>query len=251
MLEVKNVSKEFSKKDSNNKFIKFYADNDITFSVDKGEILGILGPNGAGKTTMLRMLSGIMEPTSGTILIDDMNYKDNEIDIKRRVAFLSGNTKLYKDISPKELLYMCGEYYRVDKDVLEKRIEDIIDRFDMRDFMNQKIENLSTGQYQRVSIARCLVHDPDYYILDEATSGLDVVSSQVIIEFIKEEKKRGKSIIYSTHYMEEAQSISDKIIMLNHGKVIIEGTFSEIKKKTKSSNLRDAFFKLVEDDNSE
>ncbi len=248
MLEVRGVSKKFTKKNEDGKNISFFADDNISFKVDKGSILGILGPNGAGKTTLLRIIAGIMEPTIGDVSIDDMNYRDNSIDIKKRVAYLSGNTKLYKDITPIELLRMCGEYYGVNKSLLNDRINDIVDRFDMRSFVNQRIENLSTGQYQRVSIARCLVHDPDYYILDEATSGLDVVSSQVILKFIKSEKKRGKCIIYSTHYMEEAEGISDSIIMLNHGKVIIEGTVGEIKKKTHTKNMRDAFFKLVEDE---
>jgi len=165
------------------------------------------------------------------------------------LAFLSGNTKLYKDISPMELLRMCGEYYGVEKDVLDKRIDEIVERFDMKSFIHQKIENLSTGQYQRVSIARCLVHDPKYYILDEVTSGLDIISSKVIIDFIKEEKKRGKCIIYSTHYMEEAVSICDRILLLNKGKVLIEGTVKEIQKKSGKDNLRDAFFELTRRDN--
>lgn len=249
MIEVSHVYKEFTKKIDKKKKIKFYADNDITFKVDDGMIFGIIGPNGAGKTTMLRMLSGIMEPSKGSILIDKKSYKDKGIEIKKNLAFLSGNTKLYKDISPVELLRMCGEYYDVEKDVLDKRIEDIVDRFDMKSFAHQKIENLSTGQYQRVSIARCLVHDPKYYILDEATSGLDVISGKVIIDFIKEEKAKGKCIIYSTHYMEEATSICDKILMMNKGKVLIEGTVKEIKKKSGKDNLRDAFFELTRRDN--
>lgn len=248
MIEVSHVSKEFVKKIDKNKKVKFYADNDISFKVDDGTIFGIIGPNGAGKTTMLRMLSGIMEPSSGSILIDNKNYEDSAIEIKKNLAFLSGNTKLYKDISPIELLYMCGEYYGVDKDILNKRIKDIIKRFDMESFAHQKIANLSTGQYQRVSIARCLVHDPKYYIFDEATSGLDIISSKVIIDFIKEEKKRGKCIIYSTHYMEEAVSICDRIMLLNKGKVLIEGTVKEIKKLSGQDNLRDAFFELTRRD---
>lgn len=249
MLEVSHVYKEFVKKTDKKKKEKFFADNDISFKVEDGMIFGIIGPNGAGKTTMLRMLSGIMEPSSGTILVDGKNYKDNGIEIKKNLAFLSGSTKLYKDISPYELLLMCGEYYDVEKDILGKRIEEIVKRFDMKEFLHQKIENLSTGQYQRVSIARCLVHDPKYYILDEATSGLDVISGKVIIDFIREEKKRGKCIIYSTHYMEEATSLCDRIMMMNHGKVLIEGTVKEIKKKSGKDNLRDAFFSLVEGDN--
>ena len=245
MIEVRHVYKEFIKNNGKFKKVKFFADNDISFNVDDGMIFGIIGPNGAGKTTMLRMLSGIMEPTSGSILIDNKSYNDCSIDLKKNLAFLSGNTKLYKDISPIELLYMCGKYYGVDDLVLTRRIEEIIDRFDMRAFAYQRIENLSTGQYQRVSIARCLVHDPKYYILDEATSGLDIISSKVIIDFIKEEKKRGKCIVYSTHYMEEAVSICDRILLLNKGKVLIEGTVKEIIKKSGKDNLRDSFFELV------
>lgn len=248
MIEVSHVYKEFVKKTDKKVRTKFYADYDITFKVDDGMVFGIIGPNGAGKTTMLRMLSGIMEPSSGSILIDGKNYQDDGLEIKKNLAFLSGNTKLYKDISPMELLLMCGEYYGVSKKILEKRIDEIVNRFDMESFLHQKIENLSTGQYQRVSIARCLVHDPKYYILDEATSGLDVISSKVIIDFIREEKRRGKCIIYSTHYMEEAVSICDQILMMNHGKVLIQGTIKEIKKKSGKDNLRDAFFALVEGD---
>lgn len=251
LLEVKHVYKEFTKKIDKKKEEKFYADRDISFSVKEGTVFGIIGPNGAGKTTLLRMLSGIMEPTKGSILIDGDKYTDNDILIKKKIAFLSGNTKLYKDISPIELLCMCGEYYGIEKDVLNSRIEEIIDRFDMRSFAYQRIENLSTGQYQRVSIARCLVHDPKYYILDEATSGLDIISSKVIIDFIKEEKKRGKCIIYSTHYMEEAVSICDRIMLLNKGKVLIEGTVKDIKKKSGMDNLRDSFFELTRRDNNE
>ena len=245
MIEVSHVSKEFVKKVDGGNKIKFYADNDISFKVDDGTIFGIIGPNGAGKTTLLRMLSGIMNPSSGSILIDGYSYLKDDILIKKNLAFLSGNTKLYKDISPIELLYMCGEYYGVEKSILDKRIDEILDRFDMRGFAYQRIENLSTGQYQRVSIARCLVHDPKYYIFDEATSGLDIISSKVIIDFIKEEKKRGKCIIYSTHYMEEAVSMCDKILLINKGSVLMEGTVKEILKKSKTDNLRDAFFVLT------
>jgi sodium transport system ATP-binding protein len=111
MIKVENISKKFIKEIKNKEKIEFYADKDITFEAKDGEILGILGPNGAGKTTLLRMVSGIMTPSSGTITIDNLNYKDNELEIKKRISFLTGNTKLYKDLSAYELLTMCGEYY--------------------------------------------------------------------------------------------------------------------------------------------
>ena len=115
----------------------------------------------------------------------------------------------------------------------------------MDSFLYNRIENLSTGQMQRVNIARCLVHDPKYYILDEATSGLDIISSQIILEFIKKEREKGKTILYSTHYMEEAENICDRVVMIDQGIVIEEGTPKEILRRTKTSNLRDAFFTLI------
>ena len=245
MLEVKNVYKQFEKKINKKETIKFYADNDISFAAEEGEVIGIIGPNGAGKTTLLRMIAGIMEPTTGKIIIDGKSHKTSSTEIKKNIAFLTGNTKLYKDISPYELLKMCGEYYGIPEEKLEKRIEEIIKRFDMSSFAHQRIDTLSTGQYQRTGISRCLVHDPKYYILDEPTSGLDVISSKVILDFIKEEKKKKKCVLYSTHYMEEAENICDKVLMINKGQVIAFGTPSEIKKKTKTTNLRDSFFVLI------
>ena len=227
---------------------EYFKDNEeveITFEAHDGEIIGILGPNGAGKTTLLRMIAGILETTEGTIEFDGLNYKNNEIEIKKNIAYLSGNTKLYDTLTAYELLKMCAQIYGIDKQKTEKRIKEITDILDMQNFLNNKIGNLSTGQTQRVNIARCLVHDPKYYILDEATTGLDIISSQIILDFIKKEKARGKTILYSTHYMEEAENICDRVIMINKGIVIGEGTPKEIKEKTNTTNLRDAFFQMI------
>lgn len=245
MIEISNVSKTFIKKINKKESIKFKADDNITFTANEGEVLGILGPNGAGKTTLLRMLAGIMTPDEGTIKIDKMNYQKNNEKIKKSISFLSGNTKLYKDISPFELFKMCAEYYQVDKSQQDKIIEDIAEKFNIEEFLHQRIGNLSTGQLQRVNIARCTIHNPKYYIFDEATSGLDIISSKVILDFIAQEKQNGKCIIYSTHYMEEAENICDRVILIHQGKIIKEGTPAKIIKDTKTTNLRDAFFKLI------
>lgn len=245
MIEIKNVSKEFIKKNEKGKTISFLADNNISFDVKDGEVLGLLGPNGAGKTTLLRIIAGIMKPTEGEVIINKEKYSDNEIDIKKNISFLSGNTKLYKDISCVELLKMCAGYYGMDKNTVEKRIDEVIKRFEIDSFKNQRIGNLSTGQTQRVGVARCVLHDPHYYILDEATSGLDIISSQIILDFIKEEKEKGKCIIYSTHYMEEAENICDRVVLVNKGHVIAIDTPEKIVKQTNTTNIRDAFFKLI------
>lgn len=245
MIEVKNVSKEFQKSITKKEKIKFLADKNITFTAKEGEIVGILGPNGAGKTTLLRMIAGIMEPTTGEIKIEGKTYQKGAEDIKKIISYLSGNTKLYKDISPYELLKMCGEYYGLDKTTIDKKIEEISKRFNLDSFLHQRIENLSTGQLQRVNIARTIIHNPKYYIFDEATSGLDIISSKTILDFIKEEKKNNKTILYSTHYMEEAENICDRVILIHRGEIIKEGTPKEIIKETKTTNLRDAFFVLI------
>ena len=245
MIKIENVKKKFIKTNKKKKKESFFAVNGVSFTTHDNEIIGILGPNGAGKTTLLRIIAGIMNATSGEVLIDDMNYKENAIEIKKGIAFFFFFTKLYERISPYELLKMCGKFYEVDDKEIEKRINKIFEILDIDNFRNNRIGNLSTGQTQRVGIARCLIHDPKYYILDEATSGLDVVSSQVILDFIKSEKEKGKTIIYSTHYMEEAETICDRVILMNKGKIIIVGTPEEIRKKTNTNTLRDAFFSLI------
>lgn len=247
MLKVENITKEFTKKTSEKETITFLANDNISFTAKPGEVVGILGPNGAGKTTLLRIIAGIMEPSKGTVTIDDKTYKKDSIEIKKEIAYLSGNTKLYKDISPYELLEMTASYYGLSKKEYQKKIKEISNKFNMTSFLHQRIGTLSTGQYQRTSISRCLIHNPKYYILDEPTSGLDVISSKTIIDFIKEMKKENKCILYSTHYMEEAENICDKIVMINKGKIIIEGSKEEIFRKTKTTNLRDSFFALVGD----
>ena len=251
MIKVNDLKKKFVKQKNKKEKIEFYAVNGVSFEVNEGKIVGILGPNGAGKTTLLRMIAGIMNPTSGDVQFDDMNYKRDEIKIKKSLAYLSGNTKIYNSISPYELLRMCAEFYEVKKDEIDNRIQEISRILEMDKFLYSRIGNLSTGQTQRVNIARCLIHDPKYYILDEATSGLDIISSQIILDFMKNEKKKGKCVLYSTHYMEEAENICDRVIMINHGNIIKEGTPAEIRKATKTSNLRDAFFALIGSDNNE
>ena len=245
MVEVKNITKEFKKLVSKKESVTFKADDDISFQANDGEIVGILGPNGAGKTTLLRIIAGIMEPTSGTVLVDGKSYTDCEVEIKKQIAFLSGNTKLYKDRSCYELLKMCGEYYGIPAAEVEARIQVITEELDLHRFLNQRIGNLSTGQTQRVGIARCIIHNPKCYILDEATSGLDIISSQAILEFIKGEKKKNKCILYSTHYMEEAENICDRVVLVHKGKVIMIDTPENVIQKTNTTNLRDAFFALI------
>ena len=205
--------------------------------------------NSRGKTTLLRMLGSLMEPTKGTVSIENKegDILTDSVDLKKSIGYLSGNTKLYHRMSTREMLYMLAEIYGIDKTEAEKRIEEISQVLDMESFLDNRIEKLSTGQTQRASIARCLIHDPDIYIFDEPTLGLDIISADAIVNFMKEQKKRGKTVLYSTHYLEEAQFICDRILMIYQGKIVKEGSPAEIMDACGVNNLRDAFHHVMEE----
>lgn len=225
----------------------FYAVDHVNISATNGEILGILGPNGAGKTTLLRMLAQLMEPTSGTISIlnKDGTVLNNQVEIKNKIGYLSGNTRLYHRFTIRELLLILSDIYGISKDEANRRIEEISTILKLDNFIDNKIERLSTGQTQRANIARCLIHKPEIYIFDEPTLGLDIISSEAIVEFMKSEKEKGKVILYSTHYMEEAQYLCDKIAFMHKGNIITAGTPEQLMENTETNNLRDAFKKLA------
>lgn len=247
MIQAEGLVKTFTRTEKKNKKTEFNAVDGISLEIREGEILGVLGPNGAGKTTLLRMLGKLMNPTQGTVLIlnDDGEEITDDIEIKKRIGYLSGNTKLYKRLSGRELLSMLGDIYDLNPQDTAKRIDEITDVLNLSGFIDNRIERLSTGQTQRISIARCLVHSPKYYIFDEPTLGLDIISSKSIIEFMKKERKAGKSVLYSTHYMEEAEFLCDRIIMVHQGRVIAKGTPDELKQQTQTGNLRDTFLSLI------
>lgn len=248
MIAAKNLSKQFIRMKKKGEKEEFYAVNDVSFRGDQGEILGILGPNGAGKTTLLRMLGSLMQPTTGEVVVT--NAKGEKITkpeiLKQHIGYLSENTKLYGRFSVREMLQMFGELYGISEQKVKERIKEVNDLLQMESFIENRIEKLSTGQKQRTSIARCLIHNPDIYIFDEPTLGLDIISSKAIIDFMKQEKERGKSVLYSTHYMEEAEFLCDRIVMMNHGQIIAEGTPDILKEETGTNNLRDAFFAYME-----
>ena len=260
MIEVVDITKQFRryasydnqndkvKKKRKNKLVEFNAVDHISLNANDGEILGILGPNGAGKTTLLRMMGKLMNPTEGKTVIKDKmdNVIEDDYEIKKRIGYLSANTKLYHRFSTRESLRLFGDIYGMDKSEIDERIDSICTVLKMESFIDNRIDRLSTGQLQRASIARCLIHDPDIYIFDEPTLGLDIISSKAIIDFMKSEKERGKTIIYSTHYMEEAQYLCDKIAMIHKGRVVCYGEPKELMNKYGVDNLRDTFQKIID-----
>ena len=242
MIDVRNVKKKFYDKKNGD----FYAVDDVSFSVEKGEIFGLLGPNGAGKTTTLRMIATIMTQTEGQISVNGADTLKDPDAVKRSIGFLSGNTKLYKKLTPVETMRFFGNFYKIDKEEMERRIENIVQILDMVSFKDRIVEKLSTGQVQKTSIARCMIHDPEIYILDEPTLGLDILTSRTIIDFIKQKKSEGKTVIFSTHYMEEADSLCDRIGLIHQGKIVACGSTAELCDLTGYDNIRDIFLSYID-----
>ena len=251
MIEAINLSKQFErtiKKGKKSKKEEFLAVDNVSLKASPGEIVGILGPNGAGKTTLLRMLGMLMTPTSGEVKLSDADGKEIEDLTKKKAAigYLSGNTKLYPRFSIREYLQFLGDLYGYSKEESEKHIKEIIDVLDMEAFADNRIEKLSTGQTQRASIARCLMADPQLYILDEPTLGLDIISADAIIRFMKEQKENGKTVLYSTHYLEEAQVLCNRTYMICQGRIVAEGTPKELMEQTGTNSLREAFLSIFD-----
>ncbi len=216
-----------------------------TFEVRDGEVFGLLGPNGAGKTTLLRMLATIITPTSGVCRVNDIRADEAPEEIRRRVGFLSGNTKLYGRLTAREVLRYFGRLHGLSDARIAERTVSLTDMMQMAEFLDRRCDTLSTGQIQRVSIARCLLHEPPILILDEPTAGLDIVSSRAILEFILTAKASGAGIVFSTHYMTEAERLCDRIALIHRGDLLAVGTKQELYARTGTDNLQEAFFTLM------
>ena len=218
-----------------------------TFSVAAGEIFGLLGPNGAGKTTLLRMLGTIITPTSGRCVVAGIAADQEPVEARRRLGFLSGNTRLYKRLTVRELLRFFGRLYSVPDDRIAQRTGELAGLLGMEDFVDHRCGALSTGQTQKVSIARAILHDPPVLILDEPTLGLDIMTSRTILDFIIDARRRGHSIIFSTHYMTEAELLCDRIGFMLAGRIMAIGSQAELYAQTGTANLKDAFLKMADE----
>ena len=232
-IETKKLTKKFKDK---------IAVNGIDLNIKQGELFALLGVNGAGKTTTIKMLSGLILPTSGEIIIENMNMKKDIFKIKEILNVSPQETAIAPNLTVKENLeFMAGVYQIKDK---EKKIDELIKQFKLDEVLNKKAKTLSGGWQRKVSIAISLINDPKILFLDEPTLGLDVIARKELWKIINSLK--GKiTIILTTHYMEEAESLSDRIGIMANGKLIDIGTSQELIKKTKAKNFEDAFVSIA------
>jgi sodium transport system ATP-binding protein len=220
---------------------------ELTFEVRPGEVYALLGPNGAGKTTALRCLATLLKPTSGSASVCGADVTEDPLGARARIAFLSSSMGLYQRLTARELIAYFGRLQGLEGDVLAGRVEEMVGLFALEDFSERVCGKLSTGQRQRVSLARALVHDPPVLILDEPTLGLDVLSGHTIHDFIVRERSRGKTILLSTHQMEEVELLADRVGILRKGELVAEGAPAELLRELGAPNLAQAFLALVSD----
>jgi ABC-2 type transport system ATP-binding protein len=237
IIEVKNLVKKFK---------ELKAVDNISFDVKEGEIFAFLGPNGAGKTTTIKILTTLLHPTSGTLKVNGFDPVKQTNETRKSFGIIFQDQSLDDELTAYENLEIHGVMYKVPKTLREKRITELLKFVELWDRKKDYVKNFSGGMKRRLEIARGLLHHPKILFLDEPTLGLDPQTRNQMWDFVKELNKKEKmTVFFTTHYMEEAEKIADRIAIIDHGKIIRSGTVSELKKITKTKSLEDAFLKLT------
>ena len=215
----------------------------ISLEANSGEIFGLLGPNGAGKTTTLRIICTLLSPDAGTVEVLGFDTRTAAEEVRRRVGVVTADIGVYPRLSARENIVYFAELSGVPDREVSRRVDAVIDRLDMAAFAKQRAESLSSGQKQKVAIARAIVHDPEILMFDEPTSNLDVLASRDIRDFMVEARGRGKCVIFSTHVLHDAERLCDRVTILHEGNVVATGATAEVRGAHR--DLEDAFLELV------
>lgn len=241
MIQTTGLSKAFV--DPKRGVIK--AVSDVSLECRAGEVLGLLGPNGAGKTTLLRMVSTLLTPTSGTATVAGWDILGAPSEVRARIGYLTGAAAPYDKLTPREMLAYFGALNGMAPAAVRTRTEELFDRLDMVSFADRRCERLSTGQRQRVNIARAVVHDPPVLLLDEPTAGLDVLAARTVMGFIRDGRSSGRAVLFSTHIMSEVETICDRVAVIHQGCVAAVGTTEELRARTGRTAFEQVFLSLI------
>jgi sodium transport system ATP-binding protein len=242
MIEVVGLSKTF--RDAAGRPVR--AVDGVSFTARPGEVLGLLGPNGAGKTTTLRILCTLLKPTAGSARVAGFDVVAQADEVRRHVGFLSATTGVYDRMTAREMVEYYGRLHGLNGEKLESRTAELFQILAMHDIRNVRGSKMSTGQKQKVSIARALVHDPPVLIFDEPTNGLDVLVQRSVLQQVKALRDRGKCIVYSTHIFREVEKICDRVAIIHRGKVLDAGTLDELRERHHEVDLEELFFAMIE-----
>jgi sodium transport system ATP-binding protein len=241
MIETRGLTKIFRDKKGG----AIRAVDNVSLVCRPGQIYGLLGANGAGKTTTLRVLATILEPSGGTATVAGHDVVEQPQKVRASLGFLSTATALYPRLTAQEMVEYFGRLNGLEEAVLKKRLDEIFERLDMNGFRDRRCDKLSTGMKQKTSIARTLIHDPQVMIFDEPTLGLDIMTARTIIEFIRECRQRGKTVIFSTHVMSEVEKLCDTIGIIQAGKLLEEGSLAELRERFQENDLEEIFMRVV------
>ncbi len=246
MIQVTNLHKAFTVKDGKTKSKKrIEAVRGISFNVQPGEIYGLLGPNGAGKSTTLRMIATLMQPDQGTIEVCGLDTQKHGEKVRGKLGFLSTDMNVYERFTPRELLRLFGEFQGVDPNIAERRGIYLLEKLQLSDFSDVKMDGLSSGQKQKVSIARALLHDPKVVIFDEPTTGLDVLTAKTVLDLLRVMKSEGRTVIVSTHVMPLVDEICDRVGIIFDGELYGDAPPREILDRYSVRTLDEVFFQLA------
>lgn len=253
MIEVNNLTKTYTlsreqKKEMGPSFTGDTLDavDGVSFTCRPGRVYGLLGPNGAGKTTTLRIVATMLAPTEGTVTVDGMDVTEHPQEICARLGFLTGSTGLYDRLTATELVRYYADLHGVSAADFEERRDALFDLLDMHKFADRRIGKLSTGMRQKVSIARTMIHDPDIVVFDEATAGLDVIAARSIIRLVRRSRERGKTVVFSTHRMDEVTLLADDLGLLHEGKLLYTGSYNNFVDGMESDTFEDEFIRRIE-----
>lgn len=217
----------------------------VSFECRPGSIFGLLGANGAGKTTTLRLLATLIAPTRGAASVAGFDTQEQPEEARRRIGFLSSSAALYGRLTAREALEYFGRLYGLEGAPLRARVDELIERLEIGEFQKGRCDRLSTGQKQRVSIARSIVHRPPVMIFDEPTTGLDVMTSQTIMAFIEQCRDEGLTVLFSTHIMSEVERLCDEVAIVHRGRIAARGTVEALREQSGERALENAFLKIV------
>ncbi len=240
MIEVSGLKKVFK---SGKK--KVEALKGIDFKAYPGEIFGLLGPNGAGKTTTLRILATMLVPTEGDAVIDGVSVMEEPLTVRKKIGFLSTETGLYDRLTGEETLRFFGKLAGIKTEEIEDRIESLLKSLGLFRDRKRLVSEYSSGMKQKLSIARALIHNPDVIIFDEPTNGLDILATKTVIDFLKDMRENGKTVVISTHILDVVEKLCDRIAIINNGEILANDTKDNLKKTYNSENIEGVFFSVV------
>ena len=238
MIKFENVTKTYNK--------SVRALDDVSFNVKGGEIVGFIGPNGSGKTTTMKLLTGIIKPDLGRITVNGFNIKEDPIKVKASIGYIADSPDMFLRLKGTEFLELIADIYKVPTNVRQERVQELAEKFDLTEALSSPMMSYSHGMRQKIMVIAALIHKPPVWILDEPMVGLDPKSSFELKQLMRDHTKEGNAVFFSTHVLEVAEKLCDRVIIIKKGTILYNGTLEELEKQNKNASLENIFLELTE-----